>query len=146
LVVGSMYVPADRIAWRKFLSMLPSMIHDDMYVLGGDFNTVSRPSIDSFPPKRGRASKDWTILAEKVQQWNMCDLHTKHSGNIPQLTHWQNTQVGAVGNRIDYIFVNNQLAQLFSETQLQVCSFSDHFGVSTKMKLRLDIPDRKSVV
>jgi exonuclease III len=114
-------------------------------VLGEDFNTVSSPSIDCFPPKSGRASKDWTILAEKVQQWNMCDLHTKHSGNIPQLTHWQNTQVGAVGNRIDYIFVNNQMAQLFSETQLQVCGFSDHFGVSTKMKLRLDIPRGKGL-
>ena len=32
------------------------------------------------------------------------------------------------------------MAQLFSETQLQACSFSDHLGVTTKLKVRVDVP------
>lgn len=145
ILVGSIYVPAERQARRRFLTQLPGMLHEGIHLLGGDFNTVANPGLDCFPPKTTRASKDWGILSEKVQQWGLCDLYSVCGHNSPQLTHWQNTQVGAVGSRIDYIFVNSQLAPLFSETQLQVCSFSDHIGVTSQLKLSVDIPRGKGL-
>ena len=80
-----------------------------------------------------------------MQKWDLCDLHSRHNLGESQITHWQNTQVGVVGSRIDYIFVNNQIATLFSETQLQVCSFSDHLGVTSKMKVESNVARGKGL-
>jgi exonuclease III len=140
VVVGSIYVPAGREQRRKYLLGLHDVLHEELCLLGGDFNVVADPAIDKFPPKNDRASKDWEILASKMQKWDLSDLHSRLSPGITQLTHWQNTQVGAVGSRIDYIWVCSQKVGLFSETELQACSFSDHFGVVTKMKMAVDIP------
>jgi exonuclease III len=140
VVVGSIYVPAGREQRRKYLLGLHDVLHEELCLLGGDFNVVADPAIDKFPPKNERASKDWEILASKMQKWDLSDLHSRLSPGITQLTHWQNTQVGAVGSRIDYIWVCSQKVGLFSETELQACSFSDHFGVVTKMKMAVDIP------
>ena len=145
IVVGSMYVPAGRGQKRKYLLELPGVLHEDLCVLGGDLNVVADPAIDKFPSKNEKASKDWEILASKLQQWDVSDLHSRLNPGVVQLTHWQNTQVGAVGSRIDYLLVCSQRVGLFSETQLQVCSFSDHIGVTTRMKMKVNIPRGKGL-
>ena len=103
LVVGSIYIPAERSARRQFLDRMPGNIYDSLCLLGGDFNTVANPTTDYFPAKSERASRDWCTLLEVMQLWNVSDLHTKYNSGVSQLTHWQNTQVGPVGSRIDYI-------------------------------------------
>jgi exonuclease III len=145
IIICSIYVPADRKRRRQFLLDLPNQLHPDLSILGGDFNTIADPSIDYFPSKEGRSSKDWDILSNSMLLWNLCDLHTEYSEREAQITHWQKTQNGVVGSRIDYIFVSSHISQLFTTTAVQPCPFSDHLGVTTKMKLSLIIPRGKGI-
>src|ERR1035438_10088054 len=79
VMVGSVYIPAGRSERRQYSLNLPDQLCEDLCMLGGDFNVAADPAVDLFPPRNERASVDWRVLSEKLQQWDVCDLHTRYN-------------------------------------------------------------------
>ena len=135
ICIGSIYIPATRLARSEFLCSLPEDLGFELSILSGDCNIVPNYTLDHFPYKQRPPPSHWNQFAGVVQGWGLVDLYYFLSPVEPQMTHWQQTAGGRVGTRINYILVNQSQTPLFTLPRTQVCVYSDHYGLVSSMKL-----------
>lgn len=97
LGVCSIYIPADRLAQAKFLSIIPVNLGIELSILAGDCNIIANYTLDHVPSLERSPSAHWSQFSGIVQGWGLVDLFHSLSPNESQISHWQQTVVGRVG-------------------------------------------------
>ena len=71
-----------------------------------------------------------------MQRLELVDLHHSLSpGTADQFSKWSATPAGVVGTRIDNIFVDVAKVQVFKDTEIVYCLYSDHQALVSSFRV-----------
>ena len=115
-------------------------IQDKSVVLGGDFNVIFNPSLDSEGCKPVIKKRTIAKLIQITENLDLCDIWKIRSHKRKRLTFRQRHSTGFIQRQLDYFFISNFI-QESTKTIDTLADFSrDHSSIAFSLCLLKDFP------
>ena len=105
-------------------------IQNKSVVLGGDFNVILNPSLDSEGGKPVIKKRTIAKLIQITENLDLCDIWSIRNPKSKRSTFRQHHSTGFVQRRLDCFFISNSLQESFKTTDTLPAFSTDHSSIT----------------
>ena len=114
-------------------------------VLGGDFNVIFNPSLDSEGGKPVIKKRTIAKLIQITENLDLCDIWRIRNPKRRRFTFRQHHSTGFIQRRLDYFFISNSLQESTKTTDTLAAFSTDHSLITFSLCHLKEFPQRKGL-
>ena len=108
-------------------------IQNKSVVIGGDFNVILNPPLDSDGGKHVIKKKTITKLMQITENLDFCDIWRIRIPKRKRFTFRQHHSTGFIKKRLDYFFVSSSLQESIKSADTLAAFFTDHSPITLSL-------------
>ena len=108
-------------------------IQNKSVVLGGDFNVILNPSLDSEGGKPVIKKRTIAKLIQITENLDLCDIWRIRNPKRKRFTFRQHHSTGFIQRRLDYFFVSNSLQESIKSADTLAAFSTDHSPITLSL-------------
>ena len=113
---------------------------DKSVVLGGDFNVIFNPSLDSEGGKPVTKKRTIAKLIQITENLDFCDIWKIRNRKRKRFTFRQRHSTGFIQRRLDYFFISNFIQESTKIIDTLVAFSTDHSSITFSLCLLKEYP------
>ena len=113
---------------------------DKSVVLGGDFNVIFNPSLDSEGEKPVTKKRTIAKLIQITENLDFCDIWKIRNRKRKRFTFRQRHSTGFIQRRLDYFFISNFIQESTKTIDTLVAFSTDHSSITFSLCLLKEYP------